>query len=86
MEMWLIFSKCNCDQVFYMELRPGQTHLIALHFFLGVAFKQTCHATHAGNFFVSVNKRLKINVIIPVRTREEKLSVLLSCFYLDFHC
>lgn len=57
MEMWLIFSKCNCDQVFYMELRPGQTHLTALHFFLGVAFKQTCHATHAGNFFVSVNKK-----------------------------
>lgn len=34
-EMCLIFSKCNCDQLFYMELRPGKTHLIAFHFSLG---------------------------------------------------
>lgn len=34
-ETWLIFSKCNCDPLFYVERRPGQTHLIAFHFFWG---------------------------------------------------
>lgn len=49
-EIWLIFSERNCDQLFYTELRPGQTHLIAFHFLSGgLQTDLLCH--RQGKFF-----------------------------------